>query len=337
MKKIIFVSLLVIALGYTQTAMAATDYLLKIDGVEGESSKSTGAQLVTGTAEEKAVACTMDAKMCPDGSYVGRTAPNCAFAPCPVESSVKIVPPPAPKPAPTPTGDPDFDLIKVAPSPVSPIYKETSAQGENPIYENDKKVVSPSNPNSPKSVDIKDHDDDGDNVPSKTEDVDMHMSVSSVVVRGWDPKKKEEFMSEQKEASEVRSGQELEHFAQGVLLADEKIIDVQFNPKELSVSYEAEGKLLWFIPVSYTERLIARGDEGGEVTFATKKPWWGFLVGTNNEGEEVAAEAAKKHKETIEISSWSFGASNHAMLLGTISNVLKTKHDTAKNSVGNIR
>lgn len=29
------------------------------------------------------VACTMDAKICPDGSYVGRTAPNCEFAACP--------------------------------------------------------------------------------------------------------------------------------------------------------------------------------------------------------------------------------------------------------------
>ena len=28
-------------------------------------------------------ACTMDAKMCPGGSYVGRTGPNCAFAACP--------------------------------------------------------------------------------------------------------------------------------------------------------------------------------------------------------------------------------------------------------------
>lgn len=27
--------------------------------------------------------CTQDAKMCPDGSYVGRVGPNCEFAPCP--------------------------------------------------------------------------------------------------------------------------------------------------------------------------------------------------------------------------------------------------------------
>lgn len=28
-------------------------------------------------------ACTLDAKICPDGSSVGRTGPNCEFAPCP--------------------------------------------------------------------------------------------------------------------------------------------------------------------------------------------------------------------------------------------------------------
>ncbi len=28
-------------------------------------------------------ACTQEAKLCPDGSYVGRTGPNCEFAPCP--------------------------------------------------------------------------------------------------------------------------------------------------------------------------------------------------------------------------------------------------------------
>jgi hypothetical protein len=34
-------------------------------------------------APPEPVFCTMDAKQCPDGSYVGRVAPSCAFAPCP--------------------------------------------------------------------------------------------------------------------------------------------------------------------------------------------------------------------------------------------------------------
>lgn len=33
------------------------------------------------------VACTMDAKLCPDGSAVGRQGPNCEFAACPGEES----------------------------------------------------------------------------------------------------------------------------------------------------------------------------------------------------------------------------------------------------------
>lgn len=32
---------------------------------------------------EPAVFCTMDAQICPDGSAVGRIAPDCEFAPCP--------------------------------------------------------------------------------------------------------------------------------------------------------------------------------------------------------------------------------------------------------------
>ncbi len=32
---------------------------------------------------EITVACTQEAKLCPDGSYVGRTGPNCEFAQCP--------------------------------------------------------------------------------------------------------------------------------------------------------------------------------------------------------------------------------------------------------------
>lgn len=36
------------------------------------------------------VACTMDAKICPDGSAVGRTGPNCEFAPCPEVPEVVV-------------------------------------------------------------------------------------------------------------------------------------------------------------------------------------------------------------------------------------------------------
>ena len=33
--------------------------------------------------QQKAVVCTIEAKLCPDGSYVGRVGPNCDFTQCP--------------------------------------------------------------------------------------------------------------------------------------------------------------------------------------------------------------------------------------------------------------
>jgi len=35
---------------------------------------------------EEPIACTMEAKQCPDGSYVGRVPPKCEFALCPGEA-----------------------------------------------------------------------------------------------------------------------------------------------------------------------------------------------------------------------------------------------------------
>lgn len=38
------------------------------------------------------VACTREAKLCPDGTAVGRTGPDCAFAPCPGEGPRDVRP-----------------------------------------------------------------------------------------------------------------------------------------------------------------------------------------------------------------------------------------------------
>ncbi|OGY99995.1 MAG: hypothetical protein A2945_00610 [Candidatus Liptonbacteria bacterium RIFCSPLOWO2_01_FULL_52_25] len=53
------------------------------------------------TSMDNGTACTQDAMQCPDGSYVGRTGPNCEFAECPA-SNINIVPSPTPLPQPPP-------------------------------------------------------------------------------------------------------------------------------------------------------------------------------------------------------------------------------------------
>ncbi|MCK9352482.1 MAG: Hint domain-containing protein [Candidatus Pacebacteria bacterium] len=48
---------------------------------------------VSPAGPEGGVACTMEAKICPDGSSVGRTGPNCEFTPCGKATSGNVVPP----------------------------------------------------------------------------------------------------------------------------------------------------------------------------------------------------------------------------------------------------
>jgi hypothetical protein len=43
---------------------------------------STAVQTGQTPTGQTPAACTMDAKACPDGTYVGRQGPNCEFAPC---------------------------------------------------------------------------------------------------------------------------------------------------------------------------------------------------------------------------------------------------------------
>ena len=43
--------------------------------------------------QQPPVACTMEAKMCPDGSYVGRAGPDCEFEACPEPKSCDALAP----------------------------------------------------------------------------------------------------------------------------------------------------------------------------------------------------------------------------------------------------
>lgn len=54
-------------------------------GVEGRFSVTDSVRVLDD--EEEPYACTLDAKMCPDGSYVGRSGKDCTFDACPSDDS----------------------------------------------------------------------------------------------------------------------------------------------------------------------------------------------------------------------------------------------------------
>lgn len=78
-----FIIVMLIGLVAGAAAGGAVAYFLDDDEDEGVTATvtapvDTGAGTSTGE-----VACPADVRLCPDGSSVGRTAPDCEFAPCP--------------------------------------------------------------------------------------------------------------------------------------------------------------------------------------------------------------------------------------------------------------
>lgn len=281
----------------TSAHAASTDYYLKIDGVDGESTKSEPPRTTTGSVQnsDDTNEASADYYLKLDG----------------VEGESK----------PAPGVEPDeIDYDGKQETNFGVLLDSGGGDDDGDGAGDDERSAAKGN------VEYEWKVEEGESI-----------SVEARTIRSWDAEQKQEFLSEVKAFAELQSEQDLENFARGILLEDDALIEVQFNPKELSVSRKASGKLLGFIPVTYKEAVVASGEDGAEVEIEVKLPWWGFLLSPDSDPEELAAEAKKKHKETIEIDSWSWGVSNAGSLLKAISDVLKTKHDTAKNSVSNVR
>lgn len=79
---------LVIILGLLISILLTTFYFKNnisdaVPAVIDEVSPSSSSLWFKKPPNSENVRCAMDVKRCPDGSYVGRVAPSCSFAPCP--------------------------------------------------------------------------------------------------------------------------------------------------------------------------------------------------------------------------------------------------------------
>lgn len=172
--------------------------------------------------------------------------------------------------------------------------------------------------------------DDEDN-SDESSDIrkDITVTIRKSQVRGWDPKKKEEFLESVKEWAQVKSGQDIENFAAGILLRDDNVQSTSYADTNTEVAYAMPAKFLGLFNASLTARVNV--DASGKVK--VKYPWFGFLY-----AKSVSAGAVKGDVEAgLKLLVTSNELQTTAQMFSTISNVMKTKHDTAKNSIGNIR
>ena len=89
--------------------------------------------------------------------------------------------------------------------------------------------------------------------------------------------------------AELRSGQDLENFATGVLLRDENIEELQIADEGLAMGYRMPGKFLGVFGASFRIRAEIKSDGEIKVRF----PWYGFLY-----KKRVGADEIKTNMET---------------------------------------
>ena len=104
-------------------------------------------------------------------------------------------------------------------------------------------------------------------------DIGAVISASAKDLRGWDAAQKEQFMNTVKTEAEVRSGQDLQNFANGILVKDGNVESVDVATGTVKVSYREPAKLFGIFNTGLTVQVAA--DANGHATVSY--PWYRFL------------------------------------------------------------
>ena len=182
------------------------------------------------------------------------------------------------------------------------------------------------------------------------------ISADAVEVRGWDEQRKADFLREVKKHAEIQSGQDLENFARGVLLRDENVDEVELGEDDVRMDYRLPAKFLGIFPALIRARTTVvtnQTDETNSDKFGrvkTKFAWYHVffrkfvsedeleqeindevLVVFENNGSQ--AEADDRPVETL---SLNYGKIQ-AEVLDILGSVMQRAHETAKNSINNLK
>lgn len=376
---------------FLAASSVSAQYYFELDGVRGETTKTApvpSRSIQITPTESGPVACTMDAKMCPDGSYVGRVAPNCEFAPCPAGTAEEN-----PLDTAAPKAEPAIPDARPSDSIRPPLRQTESFRGvfvaagdvngdsaaDEPISKHEN-INGGGTTTQPRALNMGVLLEWGDNEQtikealrapeikaastfigiggvdsepssasanaSKGKNIRKTITVNLRVaeLRAADESRKSDvFAVAPKEPEEVKGSAD---FALFLLRESEGVPGVEsvvLRDDSIEANVVGSGKLFGLFSITFPSVIsIIPGTVDEEPRVEVDLPWYSFLVNEDVDKDELqnAAAAAKKKKTkpegTVEVNSFSFGPSNAGMYRA-VSNVLKTKHDTVKNSIQNIR
>lgn len=311
------------------TAHAASDYYLKIDGVEGESAAAapavtTTAALSTTTYGIVGKPFVLDgSKSVDDGvvrSFSWRQVSGPTVRPADPKSSTLSV-------TPSTAGTYVFELVVTDAAGLSSVARsfKVVVEDQTPLAASTTTVAPPPQPPQEASTDylLKIPPIDGESAKGKVETGWKVEEGEKAAVPGVEPDEIDVNVDPEPvtpdfsillggggtESSAEGEAKVAEILLQGMQEADMPAEQVSLNYGKIKTKIAQPLKLFGFIPVSVSAEVEIDVDRNVKVRF----PWWSFLA----TGKDEAGLGSR--------------------VFTAVSNVLKTKHDTVKNSINNVR
>lgn len=144
---------------------------------------------------------------------------------------------------------------------------------------------------------------------------------AKVIVRGWDTEKKEEVANMEKNIKATAE-------------ADENIASIEIKPEKIEMQYRRPAKLFGFIPVAYYHAFTI--DDKGNV--AQGHPWW--LAFAKDDADSFGSDAKyvfQNNQSDLRFIKMQTAIEQQVQRFNALSNVLKTRHEAAMNSIRNIK
>ena len=269
------------------------------------------------------VVCTMDAKICPDGSGVGRVGPNCEFALCPEEQQKTI-----------PQRQVCTEEAKMCPDGTA--VGRSGPNCEFALCPSEKGTISIKKP-----AESIDETYVGLEISVDGEKLREQVQAGTAEVKGWDPIKKQVTL----QAQEVASKEDLHDFTQAVIIGNERIKEIKIEEDIFKLEYKEPAKLFGFINVEMNAKVEV--DEVGEVK--VKFPWYKFLTTSKaSESKEQIIDALEGIEDTDVVEDIGDMAETdmlqmqntlqkQAQMIQTLSNIMKALSDTQDDVIDNIK
>lgn len=188
-------------------------------------------------------------------------------------------------------GDPDQPIVTGSIPTIdkaTPKLQDLSGSGKGALDDDDDSVSHDS--------EEEDHEDDAMHRSHDADEDELRgnaVSVEAREIRGWDSEKKEDFLATVKEHAEVRSEQDLENFAKGVLIRDDHVEAVEVEEEGVQVDYRVPAKFLGIFDAG----LSAHVDVDTQGRVKVNYPWYGFLFQKLSRAADLQTKVEDKISE----------------------------------------